>query len=321
MRFLRHPRNIVSIAYAADGKTLFSGDGTGTLRAWNLATGEQSIIFSTVLQPKELVQQTIGPLEASPDGRRLAVWWGRLVICRTGPIPAPDHKPSERFVLTNEPQLLVAPGWTIALYLDRWPHLEFSPDWTFVAETGPVDRGVHLRKTDTGDSLGTLGPGLGLTNFFPAFSADGKTLAAFAFGIGNEPHRIVLWDVEGRRQRGQTVPGDRPLYSPDGRWLAVSNAEKIELYDARSEHLLCEATIRHPTRKHIQQMVFSPDGKWLLTSARDKVLRLWDVASQKVLQEWAWQIGEVSSIKFSPDGMTAAAAGTSRKVVVWDLDL
>jgi hypothetical protein len=40
-----------------------------------------------------------------------------------------------------------------------------------------------------------------------------------------------------------------------------------------------------------------------------------------VLHEWEWKIGEVNDLKFAPNGMTAAAAGSNRKVVVWDLDL
>ncbi len=45
-------------------------------------------------------------------------------------------------------------------------------------------------------------------------------------------------------------------------------------------------------------------------------LRTW-----KVEAEFAWQLGELRCLAFSSDGMLAAAGGTGKKIVVWDVDL
>jgi WD40 repeat protein len=35
---------------------------------------------------------------------------------------------------------------------------------------------------------------------------------------------------------------------------------------------------------------------------------------------WRWEIGQVWSVAFAPDGQTAAAAGADGSVLVWDVD-
>jgi WD40 repeat protein len=173
---------------------------------------------------------------------------------------------------------------------------------------------------DTARPVATLGRHLFLSS--PAFSADGKTLAACA--ETRNARSVVFWDVTTRRPRKASIPcraHRTPLYSPDGRWLVLVGAREIEFLELRPKGMVRAEAIRNPTRYPIQSLAFSPDGKWLLAASTDKVVRLWDVESRKLLKDWEWQIGEVKKVAFAPDGMTAAAAGSSRKVVIWDLDL
>jgi WD40 repeat protein len=63
----------------------------------------------------------------------------------------------------------------------------------------------------------------------------------------------------------------------------------------------------------------SLDGRRLLTQFRSEVA-LWDTETGQNLGSWDWQIGTVNGVAFAPDGLTAAAAGSKRKLVVWDLE-
>jgi hypothetical protein len=63
----------------------------------------------------------------------------------------------------------------------------------------------------------------------------------------------------------------------------------------------------------------SPDGRRLLTAFRSKVA-LWDTETGRQLASWDWQIGTINGVAFAPDGLTAAAAGSRKKLVVWDLE-
>jgi len=40
----------------------------------------------------------------------------------------------------------------------------------------------------------------------------------------------------------------------------------------------------------------------------------------EILGPWEWKIGQINDVAIAPDGLTAAAAGSSKKLIVWDLD-
>ena len=306
------------LAYTPDGKTLFTGDGSRAVRAWNLATGEQSVVVQQT-SPFGAVQAQ--PLGVSPDGRRLAVWSAGLVLCEIGPIPPPSDRPAfiELDGLDGR-HFRVAPGWTLTCLLPIYGFTSISPDWTVFVSVGY--RGAHFWDVNTGKwQGGTFGSHHHMTT--AAFSADGKTLAASVW----EPsgYRILFWDVARRRRLGRItlcfgLNPLVPLFSPEGRWFAVFREAQVEFFDARSGRMTPEGSIRNPTRKHFLEPAFSPDGRRLLTTDKSKVIRLWDVESRQLLEEWNWEIGMVNWIRFAPDGQTAAAAGSGRKVVVWDID-
>ena len=60
---------------------------------------------------------------------------------------------------------------------------------------------------------------------------------------------------------------------------------------------------------------------WLRRHAPADQPRPWraDVAARREQAAFDWEIGPVCTVAFAPDGMTAAAAGLARQVVVWDV--
>jgi WD40 repeat protein len=156
----------------------------------------------------------------------------------------------------------------------------------------------------------------------PVFSPDGRTLAAVALGLQDD--HIGFWNLKTRRKlRARRFPADSRThiqYSPDGRWLAVARRTQLVLIDQRPTRK-SPAEVRLALRCHTHSMAFSPDSRLLLTAAKGKVVRLWDVATGRLLHTFDFDVGEVTGVAFAPDGMTAAVGGTNGKVVIWDVDV
>ncbi len=75
----------------------------------------------------------------------------------------------------------------------------------------------------------------------------------------------------------------------------------------------------------IQSVAFSPDGKTLLAGCDDGQIRLWDLATKKIVWSEDVEHGPVTAVAFSPDGkLFAAGTGELSKddtpgtVVLWD---
>jgi hypothetical protein len=66
-------------------------------------------------------------------------------------------------------------------------------------------------------------------------------------------------------------------------------------------------------------VVFSPDSKTLLSASADETLRLWDVATGKLLHELIGHQGAVLAAAFSSDGKRIASASADTTILIWDV--
>jgi WD40 repeat protein len=105
----------------------------------------------------------------------------------------------------------------------------------------------------------------------------------------------------------------RPVFSPDGLWMAVPTSAGIYLYDA----ITLEEQCRIPAGG---ASIFSPDGGLLAASGRGAI-SLWDPAS-------GYQVGKLPGnpegyyrgLVFSPDGALLAMGSWNREITVWSLE-
>src|SRR5262249_3048993 len=65
-------------------------------------------------------------------------------------------------------------------------------------------------------------------------------------------------------------------------------------------------------------LCYSPDGQTLATAGEDRIVRLRDVATGKLLAEFTGHGDVVTAVTFSPDGKILAAAGYDQTVRLWD---
>ncbi|MCI0462155.1 MAG: WD40 repeat domain-containing protein, partial [Gemmataceae bacterium] len=326
----RHDWLIWSVAFAPDGKSIFSNSVDGTVRRWDVGTGKE-----------------VGPgrfrhghahtlaLGRSPEGRLLVacshggirVWDadsgksvletqysdnrffdlafsldGQWLACVDG------HKGVElREVRTGKPARRLP-------YPDYFRAVAFTPDGRILAargrdgvivlwETATWKEARRLR-TDQGHYLG------------PVFPSDSKALLS-----AGRDGTVSLWDVgtgkELRRFTGHKKLVTALALAPDGKVAATADdgSREIWLWDTATGQR--KATITG----HVDQstsLAFSPDSR-ILASADGPVVRLWEVATARERYTPEDHLGSVNGVAFSADGKTLASASHDGRIVLWDL--
>jgi WD40 repeat protein len=65
-------------------------------------------------------------------------------------------------------------------------------------------------------------------------------------------------------------------------------------------------------------MAFTPDSRYILAGTDDGLLRIWDVATWRILDTIKAHDGSIRAIAFSPDGKLMATASHDWSVKIWD---
>ena len=156
-----------------------------------------------------------------------------------------------------------------------------------------------------------------------AFSPDGSTVAASGF------HEVTLWKVaDGTLDR--RLPGlDERVYgiaySPDGKWLATASGDPgqsgaVKLWVAEPGGGGKAVRDLLETTDSVLAVAFSPDSKLVAAAGADRALRVWDVASGKVVALIEDHADWVLDLAFSPDGKKIATASRDKTCKVFDVE-
>jgi hypothetical protein len=109
----------------------------------------------------------------------------------------------------------------------------------------------------------------------------------------------------------------RLRFAPNRPLLAVANGQKVFLLVPDQPEPMA-TLVGYP--KQVNDIAFTSDGRRLLTAGHDGVIRVWDAATGAAGAVFDWDIGPLTAVAIAPDGLTAAAAGSKSRVVIWDLD-
>jgi RNA polymerase sigma factor (sigma-70 family) len=264
-----HKDSICAVALSPDGKTLFSGSWDGTIRQWDMASGEQRRVFTMNKGPTLEDQQSVYAFRLSADGRTLTAYTVGFMGEKgfLGVWEAATGKQRVKRPFVADPD---------------WPVL-FSPDGkTFIA---PHDGKLVLEEVASGRrrELAASRPPPGP---MWEFSSDGKLLA-MAFDVSGSDS-VAVYEVDKSEPPRILTTGTVGLvaFSPDRRYLATAGPKSLQLWELATGRAVLRLPnvdqFRGPHGKDfftfVSSLVFTPDGRGIVTGMPDTTILLWSLA-------------------------------------------
>jgi WD40 repeat protein len=278
-----HTEKVWSVAITADGSHAISGSFDGTVRWWDLRTGECLHVLSGH-------RIAVTSVALTPDGSLALTCSADGVVCQWEPA-------SGRLLGFLE-------GGSIAAAL--------TPDGRY-ALTGFANGGARLWDLSANRWLRTL---TGHTDniAMTALSSDAR------LGVTCGPPNADVWDLTTGRCLA-TLTGDlmSVALSADGRRLLTGHENgEVKLWDNSPETMgRCLQTLSgHIGSAHT--VAIAPDGRYGLSGGRDGTLRWWDLTRGRCLRTFTGDVKAIVSVAMTPDGRHAVSGGWEENVRSWD---
>ena len=332
-----------ALAFAADGRMLYSWGWDGAIRRWDVPTRKQ-VPLSAGIRATPVVA-------ASPDGRTLAF------ADDSGTVHLVNNEDGlERRKLNAAgmgfSQLLFSPDgrrlagggsqgdevqlaiWDLASgeLLRHWkwpkaqdPHstveaLSFTPDGRRLAAAVFRQSAAYVCDVTSGDRLAELKH---QEIYGLSFSPDGKTLATAGWDS-----IVRFWDGQSWMARRELkIPAGKDgddlrmyavCYSPEGGLLATAHLSgAVRVWEPETMTLRNRFDLKD--RFIFGAIAFSPDGLSLATGAMSGAVELWDPLSGKKLWNRGKHGSDVYTVGFGRDSRTLVSGGDDGVCYLWDL--
>jgi serine/threonine protein kinase/WD40 repeat protein len=278
-------------AFAADGKTLVTGCGDGTVTVWDVPANQERMSFVRLAPALEAVA-------VSPDGTTFATAGGDRVVSvwdietgqprgelpgHTGEVTALAYAPDGR-TLASAGGNRLQPGelklWDLAAGTERVPVEPFKRrlwDVAYAPDGGSVAVAVGdgtAQVVDTGTGKVRMSFSHPSYAHGVAYSRDGKRLAV---SYGDEGG-IRIYDVDGGKpwssfQAPQGTYAGRPEFAPDGRRLMAPCIDGTVLVWDLANPQAPTVTALGESGGQVRFAVFFPDGRSVATGD-DRTIRV-----------------------------------------------
>ncbi|WP_310426410.1 NB-ARC domain-containing protein [Chamaesiphon sp. VAR_48_metabat_135_sub] len=282
-----HTNWVFSPVYSPDESQLASTSADGTVRIWDLATGN----CLQILPHEHWVVRAI----FSPDGRQIIV----------------SGLSSTIYVWDTSSGELIK---TLTGHLDWVWSIDLSADGNTLFSTGE-DRTIRGWDLPTGichtvfrahqDRIWTI-----------SLSPDGRHLIS-----GSEDRTIKIWDLQWGKCV-KTINGysnwiKSIAFVPNRDWLASCHCDgTIRLWSL--QNLTCIHTLCGHTDA-VLTLAISSDGSYLASSSLDRTIRIWDLQNLTCFQTIETQFEGSCTLVFSPNSDKLISGNYHADLQIWDV--
>jgi WD40 repeat protein/tetratricopeptide (TPR) repeat protein len=280
-RQFAHASPIRAIAFSDDGARLATGDAEGTIKIW--AELEKLDSTSAALLTLKGHQGAVSTVVFSRDGKRL--------------VSSSADKTARVWDLENAGAAIrPLEGLSDDESLDGSLVTRFSPDGQLIAAAN--GRSVRLWDAATGRLVREVSAGEKDRVTSVAFSPSDNRLLAVGYGGPAGVSYVALWDIDTAAEQARlTGATDLPDYQAQERTWQVG------------------------------ALAFSPDGKYLVAGFGSRpnmspflyrnTLKVWDVATRRVIRRLNGHRHHCVSLDFSRDGSLLASGSHDGTAIIW----
>ena len=300
-----HDGQVAAVAVSADGRRAVTGSYYGTVRVWDLDTGEPLHTLAGHDGPVHVVAVTA-------DGRRAVTIGGDDETVRVWDLDTGQQ----------QAELNAGPVAAVAVTADG-------------RRAVSVGRGTaRVWDLDTGELLRTLADIIP-RNYAVAVSADGRRAVTYGRGrivriwdLANGKqvasarqrlwNRFRAWSPAFKRRRWTSVYS--VAFSSDGR-RAVSGSEggTVRVWDLDTGQQQAKLSGRVGPVRGVRAVAVSADGRRAVSGGwHDGTVRVWDLDTGQ--QRAELNTGRVAAVAVSADGRRAVSGSENGTVRVWDLE-
>jgi WD40 repeat protein/class 3 adenylate cyclase len=326
--FEGHTNEVEEIAISDDGKIAVSASADGSLIVWDLEAGKERLRFDGH-------SGRVMRVFLSPDGDRALSLAGDLNqnedIVSSSLIAWDTNTGEEIYRLENQPDHIrhmeVSPDGRVALLGLSECNSETCHVGSAEAILWDVNQGEEISSVEFDSSEIS-----GVWNV--AITPDGDTGLVMIIEKGEDPTNFLEDRFFGLfvdmktgqiRKRFEISENalDYPIYSPDGKLIAVEElgSEEIVILSAETgqEIQRMNSTDGGGHTAPLTWKIFSPDSRTLLTAGADTLNIWWDVNSGAKILQLAGHNALVNQVTFGSDGNNAISASEDGTLRLWNM--
>ena len=286
-----HAGQVVVAGFSADGKQALTASTDKSIRTWDVVTGKEI---------SNLTGHKAAPALAvfSPDGKR--------VLSSSGNGSTRMHDAisgKQLFQLRNEKASLSPDGKTLLSYN--------------IGLFGTEN--VKVRDAFSGKILARWKEHKG-SIWFARFSPDGKSIVS----VSNDGMAIIRDAISGKPKVSFNYFGKWPVppegvnFSENSKQIQITSWDGLRIWDVEKDTMITALDIHESP---VQFAEISPDGKFVMTITYNMAVRVWDVASGKLLNQVACEYKDPLPVIIGSDGKTLIVQNLNRHSWIFGMDM